>query len=440
MSTRRSSTKRPPARRPAADSSARMKCDITGVEAPCRLTAGGERALPRRWRRWNGQVWSAQAWEDHFRPRMLSATVASPVNGTWDELADDVDHCSRRVADVANWHVSQMFARESQMIERGTPLPALPARWDEYQHARAVATDIPSDMVCEAMRRATAAYRARRGQLLAMRRVSLPSFRSGVVPLKAATCSLGLVVSGTAQQVALTCRLQSRRWVLLLSARRGARRVLDTLARVARGELDHGVAQLAWMWSGGGPVQGRTAPGGGSQRRRKLIARVLVYVERSAPRVQSADVLAVSTQPDGLLAATLGSRPEKIWFFNAPHLPRRVAAHMERLQRMSEDRKSERRMPRRRARQMNDHGSACTRRFHAFIDTLVKQCARLLVNYAVRRRVCRIILDTSCRTYCQSFPYFKLETRIKQLCCEERIAFETGVGAPTSDGNEGDDE
>lgn len=419
------------------DDLAMIRCDITGAEQKARATKTGLIMLPRGWRRWGGKVWSDKAWQSHFRPIVVTVGVAKPLEGTWAELAQAVDFMRRRCADVANWHMSQLFTHEEQAVRRDGKLPPFPSGFSEYQRCAAIAPDMPKASMCEAMRIASAKYRALRGKLLLARSVSLPSFRTLPVLLKGETVKLTSLAIGPEQRLVLEARIKDQRWKLLLAARRGDQRGLRVLQRVSAGELESGTVQLDWRFAGNGSQQARTAAGGGEKRRRSLVARLVVFVERRPRNPQAADVLAVSTQTDGLLAATLGSDPEKVWFFNAQHLPRRVAAHAERNQKMSEDRKAERRMPRRRGIQMNDHGDRYCRKHADFIRTLIQQCARSLVNYALRRRVAKIFYDDSVRTYVQSFPYFALCERIAQVCELEGVLFEkAGAPAPTPDDRE----
>src|SRR5690606_7811480 len=105
------------------------------------------------------------------------------------------------------------------------------------------------------------------------------------------------------------------------------------------------------------------------------------------------------------------------------HVRRWVAEHTRQLQRWSDDQKAENRPP-----DYQDRRTLAAQRYRRRMDTAVKQCAKYLVGYAVRRRFAEIKYDDRDKRYVDRFPWHALRDRIATLCNEYGITLTLASG------------
>ena len=134
-------------------------------------------------------------------------------------------------------------------------------------------------------------------------------------------------------------------------------------------------------------------------------------------------MLIVRSMPDSLLVA-LNVKEEKLWTYNADHVVRWQVEHRRRLQRFSEDAKSEQR-PVPSFVQLREK---LVERQRDRMRTTIQQIAASLVGYAIRRRFASIRYNDTDHSFCDQFPWFLLRERIRTDCDEAGIGFEDASG------------
>ncbi|MHA1565282.1 MAG: hypothetical protein ACTSX7_08235, partial [Alphaproteobacteria bacterium] len=223
------------------------------------------------------------------------------------------------------------------------------------------------------------------------------------------------------------------RWHLQLRRGKGFRCQYAAFRKLMSGEALGTELALYRVRANGG--DGRTgmaekAPGGGSKVYTRVMAKIVCWL----PRREHAELngaLVVNTEPDALLVAIDGE--DRIWTYHADHMRRWVAQHAKRLQHLNDDRKAERRRPRRRGLQMQDHLDKLTARQHRRLDTLIHQVSASLANYAARRRVGKIDYCDTDTSFVGSFPWERLRSACEEKCRALGIEFNHEDGKEKND-------
>jgi transposase len=147
-----------------------------------------------------------------------------------------------------------------------------------------------------------------------------------------------------------------------------------------------------------------------------------VWLPRQKPPREEARLMTVRTSSSGLWTVLLQGH-ERLWELHEDHIRRLVVAHRERLQRISDDTKFERRCPKHEHRHIKDaRPRLCDRQDHRLADFCHK-ASRMLVNSALRNRVGRLEYDDRDKKWLPTFPWFKLRKLVAEKCEEAGIKF-----------------
>ena len=168
----------------------------------------------------------------------------------------------------------------------------------------------------------------------------------------------------------------------------------------------------------------RSENSGGQVFRSSLRLEMSYYSPRLARGPGDAS-LRVQTGSSGLLTAIRDDN--EIWAYHADHARRLVskhAAHLQRLRRLSDDRKAERRKPHRDKRPYDSMVDSVCETDRNRMTSLCHEVSASLVAFARRQRVATIVYDDKDKSFCESFPWAKLSTMIKQKSHAARITVE----------------
>lgn len=172
-------------------------------------------------------------------------------------------------------------------------------------------------------------------------------------------------------------------------------------------------------------------PAGAPQTYYRVMVRIAV--DRTVGRNGRARAaMLVATGEDCLWRATCNNHPD--WRYNGDHALRWLAEHREYLQRMGEDTKPEKRLPRPKRRQLNGaRDKRCLkhrRRMRSFCD----MAAAMLANHARRCNVARLIYDDSCKQFLgDAAPWAALKKEVKEKLEEYGIAFVAASAAKVAE-------
>lgn len=319
--------------------------------------------------------------------------------------------------------MTQLYARDVRREPDGPEkMPPMP-RVYLYPEARAVVPEMDSQSVASLLQAVERKYRARRYDLIWRSAISLPNHRYPVpYPIHNQAWSVSRDDDGNR---ILSVRLAGARRSLRLRGGARHRRMLGAVdaliaGRAIKGEL--AVYQVSASSSTHRPA---------AQPATQLMAKMVMWLPKGAPR-QREGVLHVRTGRDSLLVYHLDSDRDPR-YLHADQVRRWIAEHAERLQRISDDTKAEKRRPKRAMRGINERRAAWCRKHHRRLDSAIHEATAMLANFAARRGVAQVVLDTRERGFASSFPYHELEAKLTYKLDEHGIELTHASGDVVTD-------
>jgi len=390
-----------------------IECDLCEQTKQTRASATGMAILPRGWRRFGGQVWCDKCWRSHYYIAAITIPVLGPANGNWKDLRAALRLSWSQSTALSNWAISELYKADVTRDAAMGKLPKMPSV-NLYQAARERFPDIPTGSLSGVLHAVELKYRAKRYGAIWTCDESLPNYRYPT-PF---SCRRQDWKPGTDADDApvISCRLAGKRWALKLRRGPGFRRQHAAFSKLLAGEAQYTELALYRQRANGNDHRtgdtSKTA-GGGQKVFHRIMAKIVMWLPRQHRYDRKLnDTLTVCTGSDCLLYAVRDG--SHVWMYNADHARRWVAEHSRRFQRMSDDRKAERRYPRRRGLQIQGNLDKATTKHRRRMNTLIDQVSASVVNFAVRRKAGTIIYGDSCRVYIESFPWGQLREKIAQ--------------------------
>lgn len=400
-----------------------IKCDVTGVEAPARLSTLGEPILPRGWRRFQNMVWSDRAWHDRYHCVAITMPVIGPIDGTWAELREALKVSWSQSTALSNWATTELFARDVRRETGMEKLPPMPPV-NLYQDARARFPDMPTGSLSGVLQSVTLKYRSRRFGVIWTCDQSLPNYRYPT-PFPARRQDWKPEYRDDDMPV-VAVRLAGKRWHLQLRRGKGFRRQYAAFQKLMTGEALGTELALYRVRANSGDHRNGIAekqPGGGQTVSTRVMCKIVMWLPKK-DRADKRGSFSVATGGDSLLRAI--DADDRVWSYHADHIRRWIAQHSKRLQHLADDRKAERRRPRRRGIQLQDYMDKITKRQHDRLATLIDQVSASLAGYASRRNVATVYYDDTDQSYVPSFPWAALREKVAQKLNALGIAMELG--------------
>lgn len=373
--------------------------------------------LPRGWKRMQGDAILCPSCVDaQYVLRAITFPVASPADCSWSELRDLLRDAWAESTRLANWITTECYARDVRRTPGAEKLAKMP-RVYLYPEARQLFPTLPSQTIASAEQDYQAKYRAKRYKILWTMEESLPTYRYPE-PYQVPAAGWSAYYDDQ-QRPCVSLRLGDSRLSLRLMGGHRYRRQLAAFARMVDGSAKCGAMAIYRQRSGN--------QSGGSERGENghVGYRIMVKLVARLPKREASarhGTLYARTDSESLIIA-LNSKEERLWVWNADHVRRWVAEHTRQLQRWGDDQKAENRPP-----DYQDRRTLAAMRYRRRIDTAVKQCAKYLVGYAVRRRFSELRYDDSDQRYVARFPWHALRARLQTLCDEHGITLTLASG------------
>lgn len=384
----------------------------------CAATGTNPDRLPRGWKRTGeGEPVCAKCWGERYILRAVTIPVVGPVDGTWEDLRDDLRDAWVDATALSNWLMTEYYVRDVRR-EGQEKLPPQPKTY-LYPEATARFPFIPATVVASTDHAIVGKYRALRYKLIWTGEASLPIFRYPAaidVPSGSWQVSFG---EDNIPLVRVTLRRDSRRWTLRLRGGREYRRQLAAFTQMVAGEAIVGTMALYRQRANSSDhrngITGRDS--GGQKAAFRVMCKMVAWLPRE-PAAKGEGVLFVRTDEDSLLVA-LNAKDKRLWELNADHVRRWAAEHYRKLDRWSKDQKAENHPPAFQARREKD----CTK-YRRRIHSACHEAAAQLVNYAARRRFATIQYNDVVRGFLKSFPWWQLRDLIREKADAKGIALE----------------
>lgn len=382
-----------------------MKCDICSVEEDTK----GDR-IPKGWKRLVGVLHCGKCLRSRFARRAVTIPIVSPVGMGWDDLRKALRQSFDWTTQAANWVLRQLAAHDAgidpvtkKLGKFAPPEPDGKSLYKGVADRWCIDTRTASCIV----RAATAKYGACR---LKMHRgeVSLPSIRyPHPIPVQNATWS---ITEGEDGGLVLDMPLGRRgRVQVRLKGGVNYRRQLVAVRQLMKGEAVQG--QLDIMESG---------------------TKVLAKMVGLFPKVAKRDgwAAALHTGGDAFLALYNDER-RAIYRWNADHVRGWIMAQDDRMQRLRDDLKAEKRLGRERdgiLARMEQLRDQHHNRMHSFCHKVSAQ----VIGQLSRRRCGLLMVVDADKSYMPHFPWHKLSTMLADKANRAGIEIASGDAATDS--------
>lgn len=401
-----------------------MQCHKCHVERETKV----ER-LPTGWKRHQASIWCDKCWRASYCLRAITFRVASPVGQSWADFRAVLKTMWAESTRMANWMTTQFYVRDTHREPTHEKCPPMPKVY-LYPEARVQFPALPSQTVAAAEQAYKAKYRAKRYKILWTCEESLPNYRYPepfCCPNQGWSAEYrSLDVEGNEKPGAdpvpcVSVRIGEARWSLRLKGGHRYRRQLVAFSKIVSGEAVQGELAIYRQRANGREGETKERDASGQRQTYYVMVKLVAWLPKREWQ-QRDDTLHVRTDSESLLVA-LNVKDERLWVWHADHIRRAVARQRRQMQRWSDDQKAENRPADFQARR-----TASASKYRHTMSTAVKQAARYLVGYAVRRKFAAIRYDDTDKRYVDRFPWHELRQRIATLCNESNISLTFASG------------
>lgn len=377
-----------------------VKCCACSEEKPMRTDSIKRTLLPAGWVEFNG-VHCRKCWSKKFTVRAVTFPVVKPLGVEWPEFGKALRQAWQDVTSLANITVQELFRADVVRTPDMEKLPPAP-KVNVYKIGRERFPKMDSVVVAAVVRAVQSKYNRERWGVIWQRNTALPVFNSPQpLPIPARNWRAEMTESG----VVVDLPVSGVRYRLALRGGRDYARQTAAVQKVCDGTLKG--CQMDLLMKGD-----------------SVMVKIALYMEKQSAAVDPEKVLFVSSDPQSILVAH--GKETELWRFNGDHVPRWIAEHKKRLQRLSDDNKFEHRT------EQNSHLSEAREKLvekHAArMDTLLHTIARSTVNYSARRGYGKIHLTITDAHFPHGFPLYKLAHLIAEKSAQVGIQFDHDSG------------
>jgi hypothetical protein len=365
--------------------------------------------------------------------RSLVVAVTKPLDMDWADLKPMLEDAWKGTTQLSNAIVTKLALQEQQRTPEMTRMPKAPSSY-LYPWARKEFAELDLQCANALIHTVQSTYNRFRLDVFWRRSRSLPQYRyPTLAPFPGQSSRLDWLSESDHVPV-VTFRLGGERVRLQLAAhhqknfKKDLTRIIDGEAKLCGGSVyrktSFGSHRKAFV---------SRAPGGGqrihSQVFVKLTAWFPIPETKSAPRRRH---LKIATGDDCFLTGSLTGRSQ--WTLHAQHVRRWVVSHFDRLRRLADDFKYERRQTSKHRLPINEYRTKLIDKHHRRLSTFLKQTCAEVLAYAQRNACRKIIWDRTRTGFLPSFPWYELETMIETRAKEQGIAFERPAEIHTPQG------
>lgn len=446
-----------------------IACSVTGREAKTRPLTDGSPALPRGWKRLpSGEAISPEGLAAQFDLRGVGLPVQAvlPEGGeasadAWKGFRAAARLSGRQVAGVFNLAVQRLLAADTEPVAETNgkrKLPPAPAGSELYALARGEFPALDSQSAGSVLQKARAAYLGSRWGVRVTHK-ERPPFAKATTPVPIPDKDVRLSLVGGDRIPHATFRLAGRRFTVRLGTGPEWRRQLQQVRDLADGRLIGGEVKLVEKRVSGDTRNGSTVrrEAGANKVPTRYLLVFSAYLPKRPTEKEPGKALTCSTG-GGRRLWTVAVGDRELWYLseseifrwlgearhalagNPSWLLEAIAGYADWRQRISEDRKFERRHGAERVN-LNAAQERRADKYHARLHDFCHKAARMLAGLAARQKVERVVYGDDDTSYFPSFPWFKLRSMVAQKLSEIGVEFvhdtSSGEGEPEGVHDEG---
>jgi hypothetical protein len=398
---------------------ASLPCSDCGSARSTSLTAKGALRLPMGWKRCGDRVYCGKCWRKHYIIRTVTIPVAEPVGWEWSEFRAALTQCWEQSTGLANWAVTELVKADVVRSPSDARMPAMP-RVYLYPKARERFPGLSSRTVVALLHTVEQRYRQARLTVIWWAEASLPRYR---YPMPYPVTNQGWKARFGQDNVPLVdFQIGKGQFTVRLRGGPHYSRQLAAFAKIVSGEAIQGEFSLYREEASSGdhrPGMEDREPGGGRRTHFRILAKMVIWLPRTVVQHRTGTI-EIRTGPDAFLTAMGCSDP---WVFNADHVRRWAAQYRHMMDRLDQDIRTGKHLPKRVQQQMADHREAVVARYHRRMNSFCHQVAAALAGYADHQKVGEVRYVDDDQSYVPTFPWFELRTLLANKLEERGIKF-----------------
>ena len=319
--------------------------------------------------------------------RTISIPVAEVVEGGtkiefYKELRKTLD--ASRIA--ANICFTTCFANDKELFQGG--------KYPKQNIYKAINGMFPGVTSCAAnLSRSVEKEYVQKRFKIRIGQVSIPNVRSYPWPLLHNKGNKTMTVNFEDERILVKLRLLNGTWVVRLRQGSNYRDQIRTLRRATIGD------SKIWI------------------DRRRHFANIGFSCDIPSEKWAGKGTLKVASHRDHLLVA-MKERDHTPFVINGDVIKSWSVERDKRYQRLRQDRKAGQK------RAANEKLKLAGDKYNNRVQTFVHTCTREIVNYAKRRKVNKIVLDCTIKSYIKNFPWHLLTSMLQYKCVDAGLEFE----------------
>jgi hypothetical protein len=389
-----------------------ITCTRCQLEREAKPTPNGKPRTPNGWKKTTDQVLCPTCLRDCFGLRVVVLPLSGPVGCTWDELREKLDRSWAQSTGLANWVTTELAKADVVRLPDAEQLESFPPV-ELYHAARQRFPGMPSKSVATVIHTAQGRYLKNRLAVVWRSEASLQRFRYPVAfPVNNQGWS---AYFGKAGEPLVDLNLDGERVILRLQSGIRFRRQLAAFSKLANGAAIKGEFSIYRQRASASDHRACTEdrkPGGGNRVLYRVMVKMSGWWPKAQPLSAKKGILKVRTAAESFLVATAENRLP--WVLNADHIRKWAALHRRRIDRLAQDRKHEKRWPKRMRNGMASFADTIVEKHRRRMNTFCHQASASLAAYAKRLGVEEVHFDSKDRSYVAEFPYFRFQEMLGQ--------------------------
>lgn len=402
-------------------------CSQCGAARQVKPTSTGIPRTPKGWKNKATGVVCSDCQKHAFRIRAVDFTIAGILDGgTWAEFLQACKASWSQAAAYKNTVMSMLWVRDYRRKTGDVKLPAMPPIGtggvyrmvnESGQHA-----EIDSGTRASLARSTEAIYQSQRYELLWTMERSLSNFRyPQPYPIRKQETRIEL---GPDNEMLLSLRLGGRWWQIRLRGGNRMRSRTDDFRLLASGQAtldDVELIRTMESASNGGKTGTDHNPETGRKETIGVRVKIVGWFPRT-PSTAGTGVLHVRTAADAFVIATHNDGLHDPWILHGQNITRAIARHRRWLVAQSDDRKFERRRPKRARSRYNAGTQARAFRHCEVAKSWLHESTRQVANLAIRQRVGIVKFERQV-TNVESFPWHQWQAMLGEKLVSAGIVF-----------------
>lgn len=372
--------------------------------------------VPTGWKRHDG-IWCAKCWKAKWKLCAITLPIVGPAADEpgWPELREALATCWQASTRISNWAMTQLYARDVRRQPGQEKMPAM-AKCYLYPEARKIEPDMDSQSASSLLQAVEKKYRKKRYAIVWTASESLPNHRYPV-PYPCHNTSWKVSKDDGGNRI-LSVRLAGRRWALRLRGGQRHRRMLGAVDKLISGQCVPGELSLYRRTANGNH---RTGDG----PKTEVMAKMVMWMPKTEEQVEANRTLHVRTAGESLWTYHVDDQPPR--YLHADQVKSWIAAHLRKLERISDDTKHEKRKPKHAMRGINQQRQQWCQKHARRMDSFTHEATAMLANFAARQRCDTVLYDDGDKSFAELFPWHELKEKLAYKLDGMGIAFVLSV-------------